>query len=272
MIKQNITQFPQILTIAGIDSSGGAGINADIVTAFAHQVYAASVVIAITAQNTYGVQATDLLPPTIIEQQFASINDDLAIRAVKTGMLGDKLHVEMVATALEKYDFGPIIIDPVMIAKGGARLLTADAIMTIKTRLLPLATLVTPNLLEAEALVNFKINNEQTLIAAAKEIQQLGAQNVLIKGGHGQGHHVKDLLLLANGQYHILANNKLATQRTHGTGDTYAAAIVSNLATGMRLVDAVFAAKEYLMNTIKKPIIVGHGHGPLNHWAQAEGE
>lgn len=268
MTNQKITQYPQILTIAGIDSSGGAGVNADIVTAFAHKVYTATVIIAVTAQNTNGVQGAELLSEDIIKQQFASINNDLAVRAVKTGMLGDSEHVKIVANALEKYEFGPIIVDPVMVAKGGARLLTNESIETVKARLIPLATLITPNLLEAEALVDLQISNDQQLIVAAKKIQAMGAKNVLIKGGHGTGQQLKDILLFENGKYIFLSNPKVPTVRTHGTGDTYAAAIASNIANGLMLEPAVIAAKGYLMNSIKSTIIIGHGHGPLNHWVK----
>ncbi|MCM0599356.1 bifunctional hydroxymethylpyrimidine kinase/phosphomethylpyrimidine kinase [Periweissella fabalis] len=267
-MSSNVQQFPQMLTVAGIDSSGGAGINADVATAFAHHVYPATVVVAVTAQNTYGVQGVQLLEPQIIEQQFASIADDLAIRAVKTGMLGDQQHVEIVAKALANYDFGPIIIDPVMVAKGGAKLLSNEAVTAVKTKLLPLATLVTPNLLEAQQLTGIEINTPDNLVTAAHILQSLGAKNVLIKGGHAIGNELTDYILLANQTEFTLVNSRVDTIRTHGTGDTYAAAIASNLALGYDLVSSIKQAKEYLYTTITNQIIVGHGHGPLNHWGR----
>ncbi|CAH0418145.1 bifunctional hydroxymethylpyrimidine kinase/phosphomethylpyrimidine kinase [Periweissella ghanensis] len=269
-MSSDLQQFPQMLTVAGIDSSGGAGINADVATAFAHHVYPATVVVAVTAQNTYGVQGATLLDTNIIEQQFASIADDLAIKAVKTGMLGDREHVEIVAAALAKYDLGPIIIDPVMVAKGGAKLLTDDAITAVKEKLLPLATLVTPNLLEAQQLTGITINTPADLAAAARALQALGAQNVLVKGGHGAGDELTDYVLLADQSAFTLVNPRLDTTRTHGTGDTYAAAIASNLALGHDLKTAITLAKDYLYATVANEIIVGHGHGPLNHWAKGE--
>ncbi|CAH0416100.1 bifunctional hydroxymethylpyrimidine kinase/phosphomethylpyrimidine kinase [Periweissella fabaria] len=269
-MTSDLQQFPQILTVAGIDSSGGAGINADVATAFAHHVYPATVVVAVTAQNTYGVQAATLLDAQIIEQQFASIADDLAIKAVKTGMLGDREHVEVVAKALANYDLGPIIIDPVMVAKGGSKLLTDDAITAVKEQLLPLATLVTPNLLEAQQLTGIEIKTPTDLVQAAKMLQTLGAKNVLIKGGHGTGDELTDYVLLADQSEFTLVNPRIDTIRTHGTGDTYAAAIASNLALGHDLTTAIKLAKSYLYATVADEIIVGHGHGPLNHWAKGE--
>lgn len=263
-----MVQFPQILTVAGIDSSGGAGINADVATAFAHHVYPATVVVAVTAQNTYGVQAAELMSSELISAQFKSIADDLAIRAVKTGMLGDAEHVRLVAQELAKYDFGPLVVDPVMVAKGGAKLLADAAITAVREELLPLATLVTPNIPEAEVLAQMAIDNVTDMHTAAVKLQNLGAKNVLIKGGHLVDEDLTDVILLADGTSFTLTGQKLPTVRTHGTGDTFAAAIVSQLALGKDLATAIRLAKTYLSATISNKIIVGHGHGPLNHWIE----
>ncbi|QBO37418.1 bifunctional hydroxymethylpyrimidine kinase/phosphomethylpyrimidine kinase [Periweissella cryptocerci] len=266
----NEQQFPQILTVAGIDSSGGAGINADVATAFAHHVYPATVVVAVTAQNTYGVQGVELMPLAFVSQQFASIADDLAIKAVKTGMLGDASHVRLVAQELRKYNFGPIVVDPVMVAKGGAKLLADDAIEAVRDQLLPLATLVTPNIPEAEVLTQMQINSVADMQQAAYKLQKQGAQNVLIKGGHLLQAELTDVVLMADGTFLTLTDRKFTTKRTHGTGDTFAAAIASQLALGKSLPVAIQLAKAYLVATISTEIIVGHGHGPLNHWIEVQ--
>lgn len=263
-------QYSQVLTIGGTDSSGGAGINADIKTLENRGVYSASVVVGVTAQNTINVQAVELLPEKLISDQFKSIADDLQIKACKTGMLGDVNRVVTVAENLSKYDFGPLILDPVMIAKGGARLLQADAIEAMKKVLIPLATLITPNIPEAEELTGIKIVNQTTMRAAAQIIQELGAKNVLIKGGHLQAQKATDYLLMEDGQETIFESPRYDTKRTHGTGDTLSACIAAELAKGASLVDAILISKKYVSESIRQVIIVGHGHGPLNHWVKID--
>ncbi|WEV70812.1 bifunctional hydroxymethylpyrimidine kinase/phosphomethylpyrimidine kinase [Lactobacillus sp. ESL0785] len=263
-----INSFPQVLTIAGTDSGGGAGIMADLKTFQMQGVFGTAVVVAVTAQNTLGVQASHLLPLEMIDAQCASLAADFNIRATKTGMLGDAEHVHQVALNLQKYDFGPITVDPVMVAKGGAHLLSADAVETVKTELLPLANLITPNLPEAQVLTGIKVTNEQQYPNLAHSLQALGVKNVLIKGGHSTDEQVRDFALLEDGSSFWVSSPRTHTKRTHGTGDTLAAAITSQLALGHTLPEAIKLAKQYVTKTIEQTIQVGHGHGPLNHWAK----
>lgn len=271
-MNNEINSFPQVLTIAGTDSGGGAGIMADLKTFQARHVFGTAVVVAVTAQNTLGVQNSFMLPKAMIDDQFAALADDLHIRACKTGMLGDAQHVRWVVTNLKKYNWGPVIVDPVMVAKGGSVLLDPDAIQTVQQQLLPLATLITPNLPEAEQLTNQKITTKKDIQQAAHQLQELGAQNVLIKGGHHLAQQVQDYVLLADGSDFWLEAPRVDTNRTHGTGDTLSACIVAELAQGHDLTTAIRYGKQYVTATIKHTIQVGHGHGPLNHWAgQKEG-
>jgi len=179
-----INEFPQALSIAGSDSGGGAGMQADLKTMQMRHGFATTVLVAIMAQNTLGVQDAMPLPKKIIDEQFSSLSADLKIRACKTGMLADTETVETVVANLRQSDFGPLVVDPVMIAKGGAHLLTDEAISTVRTKLLPLADLVTPNLPEAEALAEMTIKNNADMKKAGQRLQALGAKNVLVKGGH----------------------------------------------------------------------------------------
>jgi len=262
-----INAFPQTLTIAGTDSGGGAGIMADIKTMQERHTFATAVVVAVTAQNTLGVQDFMALPTKLIDEQFASLAADLKISACKTGMLADAEHVKIVAANLRKYDFGPLTVDPVMIAKGGAPLLAADAIDSVKQLLLPLATLVTPNLPEAQRLTGMTISNAAETKAAAHYLQQLGAKNVLIKGGHADQSEVRDFALLASGDSFWVSAPRVATKRTHGTGDTLSSCITAELAKGKTMAQAIRLAKKFVAAAIAETIQVGHGHGPLNHWA-----
>lgn len=266
MTEMNTT--PQVVTIAGADSGGGAGIQADLKTFQARNVFGMSIVLALTAQNTLGVQSSMTVDPEFITAQFDSLAADFAIRACKTGMLADTKRVEAVVENLKKVNFGPLVVDPVMIAKGGHPLLADSAIATIKTELLPLATLVTPNLPEAEVLTNRNISTDEEMIQAALVIRDLGAKNVLMKGGHRESSGAKDFLLLANGESYWLESPRVETGNTHGTGDTLSSAIVAELAKGKDLVEAVYLAKRYLQGAITNGIQVGHGHGPVNHWAE----
>ena len=265
MAKQ---QFPQALSIAGSDSGGGAGMQADLKTMQMRHVFATTVLVAITAQNTRGVQKAQVLPPAMIDAQFAALAEDLQIKAVKTGMLADSQTVQTVVQNLQRYDFGPLTVDPVMIAKGGAPLLADEAVATVRDQLLPLAALVTPNLPEAEVLTGQKIRTEAQMRQAAEHLQALGAANVLVKGGHlGADQAAVDYVLLANGRDFWLTSPRVATANTHGTGDTISACITAELAKGVDLATAIRVAKAYVTATIREGIQVGHGHGPLNHWA-----
>lgn len=266
-MMSEINSFPQTLTIAGTDSGGGAGVMADMKTMQECGVFSTAVIVAVTAQNTIGVQDFQVLSPKMINEQFDSLHDDFQIKACKTGMLADAEHVKLVYDNLKKYDFGPFVLDPVMIAKGGAQLISDEGINEVKTKLIKLATLVTPNMPEAEALIGEKIQNQDEMLEAAKKIQALGAKNVLIKGGHGDSEVVRDIVLLENGESFWMNSKRVHTARTHGTGDTISSAIVSRLALGDDMKSAILFGKDFVEAAIRNTIQVGHGHGPLNHWA-----
>lgn len=264
-------QYPQALSIAGSDSGGGAGMQADLKTIQERHVFATTVLVAITAQNTLGVQDALALPQSIIDAQFASLNADLAIKACKTGMLADVAQVKAVVANLKRYDFGPLTVDPVMIAKGGAPLLSEAAIQTVHDELLPLATIVTPNLPEAEKLTGLSIQTQTDMTQAAKQLQALGAKNIIIKGGHFTAEsESNDYVLLENGADFWMTAKRVATVRTHGTGDTLSACITAELAKGQSIKNAIQTGKAFVESAIKDGILVGHGHGPLNHWAYEE--
>lgn len=258
---------PQVVTIAGSDSGGGAGIQADLKTFQARKAFGMSIVVALTAQNTYGVQNSMPIPSTFIDDQFASLAADFVIKAAKTGMLADVERVETVARNLKKVDFGPVIIDPVMIAKGGHPLLQSEAVQTIKKQLLPLATILTPNLPEAEVLLGETIKTDQEMIAAAKKLQALGTRNIIVKGGHSQRVQAADFVLLENGEGYWLSAPRITTINTHGTGDTFSSCIAAELAKGTEMLAAIKIAKAFIQGAIAQEIYVGHGHGPTNHWA-----
>lgn len=263
---EKLQQYLEVLTIAGTDSGGGAGIQADTKTMQAHKVFSTQVIVGVTAQNTFGVQDIFPLPASMISNQFQSIFDDFEIQAVKTGALFDKEHVEIVVNNLNQYPIKNLVIDPVMVAKGGAKLLSDDAIISVKNRLLPLGVLVTPNLLEAEILSDQTIKNYDDMKSAAQKIKGFGVQNVMIKGGHSDNQtEIYDYILFSDGTELWLSAERIDTKRTHGTGDTLSSAIVSNLAKGFSLRDAIINGHGYLKKIIKNPLLIGHGHGPLNH-------
>lgn len=261
-------QFPQALSIAGSDSGGGAGMQADLKTIQERHVFATTVLVAVTAQNTLGVKDAFPLPTKIIAEQFAALDEDLQIKACKTGMLADVTRVKAVVANLKKYDFGPLTVDPVMIAKSGAPLLSEDAVAVVRDELLPLATIVTPNLPEAEKLTDQIIKTTDDMQAAAKKLQAMGVNNVVIKGGHFTAdNQSSDFVLLADGRSFRLRAPRVATANTHGTGDTLSACITAELAKGKTVEQAIRIGKQFVDATIRDGIKVGHGHGPLNHWA-----
>ncbi|MDT7013649.1 bifunctional hydroxymethylpyrimidine kinase/phosphomethylpyrimidine kinase [Levilactobacillus namurensis] len=265
-------EFPQTLTIAGTDSGGGAGIMADLKTMQERHVFGTAVVVAVTAQNTLGVQDFMALPKQLIDEQFASLAADFKIRACKTGMLADAEHVHIVVENLKKYHFGPLTVDPVMIAKGGAALLADDAVATVQKELVPLADVLTPNLPEAQRLTGLTITTSEEMEQAAVELQEMGAKNVLIKGGHeATPDKASDFVLLADGRSFWLSAPRIDTVRTHGTGDTLSSCITAELAKGTDFESAIRLGKDYVTAAIAHPIEVGHGHGPLNHWAYGQG-
>ena len=261
----------RVLAIAGSDSGGGAGIQADIKTITALGGYAATAVTALTAQNTLGVHGIFAAPPAFVAQQIAVVLDDIGADAVKTGMLGDAATIEAVADAVTRYARGiPMVVDPVMVAKGGARLLDPVAVDALIGRLLPLATVVTPNVPEAEALVRFPIPDVAAMHRAAGALLGLGPRAVLLKGGHLPGDTVVDLLATADGVEAFEAP-RIQSRHTHGTGCTLASAVATGLAQAMTLLDAVARARAYVRAAIAAAPGFGAGHGPLNHIAGAVG-
>lgn len=273
MISMDTKKPAQVLTIAGTDSGGGAGIQADLKTMQERQVFGTCVVVAVTAQNTLGVTDVAVMPRHIIDHQFAALAEDLDIKAAKTGMMANSAVVDAVVENYQKYDFGPLVVDPVMIAKGGAKLLSDEAIEAVRTRLLPLAYLITPNLPEAEKLAGMPIKNNADAKVAAARLQELGAQNVLIKGGHfSDSSESRDYVLFADGSELELASPRYENSNTHGTGDTISSVIVSEIAKGKSLKQALQIGKAFINAAISDGIQVGHGHGPLNHWAYREVE
>jgi hydroxymethylpyrimidine/phosphomethylpyrimidine kinase len=256
------------LTIAGSDSGGGAGIQADLKTFAAHGVYGTSAITAVTAQNTVGVVAVYALPADIVTAQIEAVASDIGVDAAKTGMLATAAIVEAVAAAIDTLDLPRVVVDPVFVAKSGDRLLEDAAIASIKAELIPRAFLVTPNVVEAELLSGCRIASLDDARAAARRIQGLGPTAVLIKGGHLFGDEAVDLLF--DGRvFTELKGPRLATQHTHGTGCTLSAAIAANLALGHPLVEAAARAKSYLTAAIRFAPGIGRGHGPLGHFWNA---
>ncbi|MEZ0349166.1 MAG: bifunctional hydroxymethylpyrimidine kinase/phosphomethylpyrimidine kinase [Thermus sp.] len=254
------------LTIAGSDSGGGAGVQADLKTFFRFGVYGASALTLVTAQNTLGVERVYLLPPELVYAQIQSVAEDLPVHAAKTGALGSGEIVAAVAEAVARFGLRPLVVDPVMVAKGGDSLLAEEAVAALKERLFPLADLITPNRLEAEALLGRPIRTLEEAKEAAQALLALGPKAVLLKGGHLEGEEAVDLLATREG-VQAYAAPRVATRNTHGTGCTLSAAIAALLALGKPLAEAVAEAKAYLTRALKTAPPLGHGHGPLNHWA-----
>ena len=266
---------PRLLTIAGSDSGGGAGIQADLKTFAAHGAYGMSALTAVTAQNTREVTAVHELPPEVVEAQIDAVFDDLGVDAVKIGMLASAPIVRAVAQALSRGlargeggprgDGGiPVVLDPVMVAKSGAPLLADDAVAALVDELLPLATLVTPNLPEARRMTGLPVDGEEERLAAARAVAARGPA-VLLKGGHGEGDEVVDLLVEAGGEVRRFRHPRLHTRATHGTGCTLSSAVAARLARGEALADAVQGAIEYLCGAMEAAHELGAGHGPVNH-------
>jgi len=254
----------RVLVIAGSDSGGGAGIQGDIKTITALQGYAATAITALTAQNTLGVQGIFDIPAAFIRQQILSVLDDIGADAIKTGMLHNAEIIAAVADTITPYRHIPLVLDPVMLAKGGAALLQPDAIAVLKEGLIPLAALVTPNLPEAERLSGMSIRTIDDMEKAAQAILALGCQAVLIKGGHGEGNEVHDLLLTRDYR-EIFTQPRLYTRHTHGTGCALASAIATGLAQGMTLSAAVARARRYVRKAMETAPGFGQGNGPLGH-------
>ena len=263
----DMTQIANLLIIAGSDSGGGAGIQADLKAASAMGVYAATAITAVTAQNTVGVQAVEALPPGLVAAQIASVLDDIRVDAVKIGMLGTADIVDAVARALAGYA-GPVVLDPVMVAKSGDALLPDDAVAALRDRLLPRASLLTPNLPEAARLTGQSpAGSDDAARAQGEALRALGAGAVLMKGGHSDGPICRDLLVAAEGTTAFEAP-RIDTRNTHGTGCSMASAIAAGLARGAAPEAAVRRAHGWLQGAIAAAdrLTVGHGHGPVHHF------
>lgn len=256
----------QALTIAGSDSGGGAGIQADLKTFQERRVFGLSVVTAVTAQNTLGVTDIHAIPLPSITAQLAAIAADFSPSAFKIGMLGTAETIDCVANGLREHDFGLCVLDPVMIAKGGAPLLDNDALETLKTTLVPLANVITPNIPEARCLTGIDIVDESSYYQAGEALLKLGAENAVIKGGHADGNNSVDYIFTAEGISSVSAK-RFATPHTHGTGCTFSACMAAELAKGANITYAIATAKAFITAAISHPLGIGAGHGPTNHWA-----
>lgn len=255
---------PRILVVAGSDSGGGAGIQADIKTITMLGGFATTAVTALTAQNTLGVQDVLAIDPAFVALQMKSVLTDIGADAIKTGMLGSARVIEAVAAVCESLAFGiPLVVDPVMVAKGGARLLDKGAHDALVLRLLPLASLVTPNVPEAEILTGMSIKSVRDLERAADALLGLGPSAVLMKGGHLEGDTVVDVLRTADGEQHHFEGPRVVSRSTHGTGCTLASGIATGIAEGLTLQGAVARARDYVVQAIRLAPGLGKGHGPL---------
>lgn len=258
------------LSIAGSDSGGGAGIQADIKAMQANGVFATTVITAVTAQNTVAVTDAFDLPLDIIEAQFDALFDDIRIDAVKTGMLSSAAIIELVARKLRERNVERLVIDPVMVSKSGFRLLAADAVGALRSELLPLATVITPNAPEAGDLVGGTVSSLADAKEAARAIHEMGAEAVLVKGGHLTGEKSAIDVLFDGTQMHTFEAPFLDERFTHGTGCTYAAAISAGLARGFTLKESVARAKRYVTEAVRHGFAIGAGHGPTHHFYYLE--
>ena len=255
----------RVLIVAGSDSGGGAGIQADIKAVTAMNGFAATAITALTAQNTEGVHGVIGIEPAFIAQQIEVVLTDIGADALKTGMLHSAAVIEVVAARIARHAAGtPLVVDPVMVAKGGHRLLLSEAEAALRDTLLPMAALITPNLPEAEVLVGFPVRVEADMKRAAERLAVLGAGAVLMKGGHLEGDRVVDLLF-HEGRFDRFEDARIQSRSTHGTGCTLASAIAAGLAQKMTLRDAVARARDYVRRAIETAPGFGRGHGPLNH-------
>jgi hydroxymethylpyrimidine/phosphomethylpyrimidine kinase len=254
------------LTIAGSDSGGGAGIQADLKTFQELGVFGTSALTAVTAQNTLGVHGVYPISVEAVKKQIDAVASDIGVDALKTGMLFSVDIIEAVASKIKEHRFTNVIVDPVMIAKGGAPLLQEEAMDALKTMLLPLALVVTPNIPEAEAISGLTIKSEEDKKEAAKAIAALGVKNVLIKGGHDEGAKTHDLLYDSEAFY-TFTGKRIDTKDTHGTGCTFSAAMTAAIAKGASVQTAAETAKQFIQAAIEDGINIGSGHGPTNHWA-----
>ena len=262
-------EIKTVLTIAGSDSCGGAGLQADIKTISSLGLYAASAITAVTAQNTMGVRAIEAVSPAMLSAQIEAVLEDFDVKAIKIGMIYNSENVTAIRESLQKCGYqGPIVLDPVLVATSGDSLSGETLVKAMQTELFPIATLVTPNMPETEVLSGMKVGNMDDMrTAAGKIIRNYGVKNVLVKGGHSSGDQMTDLLLSADGREQLYSAPKIDSRNTHGTGCTLSSAIASFLALELELPEAVQQAKTYVHNAIAaaRELNTGHGHGSLNH-------
>lgn len=254
---------PRILTIAGSDSGGGAGIQADLKTIMALGGYGMSAITAITAQNTLGVIESEILSPALVKSQIEAVTSDIGVDAVKTGMLGNAAMIKMLSPILPELK-APFVLDPVMVAKGGASLLAKDAVRALQDELVPVSSVITPNIPEAEMLAGMQVHTLSHMRQAAGWMLEMGAQAVLLKGGHMTGDTLVDLLIWEGGEA-VYESQRIDTPHTHGTGCTLASAIATGLGHGLELPQAIKQARDYVRQAILAAPGFGAGHGPMDH-------
>lgn len=255
------------LTIAGSDSGGGAGIQADLKTFQELEVFGMSALTAVTAQNTLGVHGVYPMTTEAVAKQIQAVGEDIGVDALKTGMLFDAEIIEIVAKNIKYFKWENVVVDPVMIAKGGASLLLQEAISALKKHLLPLAKVITPNIPEAEVLTGMTIQTVEDKMEAARKLHEIGVKNIVIKGGHDEDPFESTDLLYDGKEFYTFTSKRITTKNTHGTGCTFSAAITAELAKGSSVYDAVVTAKDFIQAAIEDDLMLGKGHGPTNHWA-----
>ncbi len=267
MKNEEPLRYTRVLSIAGSDSGGGAGIQADLKTFAALGCYGMTAITALTAQNTLGVSGIHGVPPEMLKAQLSAVLDDIGVDAVKIGMLHAPEIVRTVAWALKHYQVQRVVLDPVMVATSGDRLIAPDTVQVLVDELFPLATVITPNLDEAALLLDRPIVHVHELEAAARDLLAKGAPAVLLKGGHLPGEEVTDLLVARSGMVQRLSSPRIESRNTHGTGCTLSSAIAAHLALGEPLDRAVARARAYILQAIEQgaDVYIGAGHGPLNH-------
>ncbi|MEM9907490.1 MAG: bifunctional hydroxymethylpyrimidine kinase/phosphomethylpyrimidine kinase [Cyanobacteria bacterium P01_D01_bin.44] len=262
----SLSPIPVALTIAGSDSGGGAGIQADLRTFAFHQIHGTSALTCITAQNTRGVTRVDALPPEAVIAQITAVVDDIGVQAAKTGMLLNQPIIAAVADTLKSGVIAQTVVDPVMVSRAGAQLIDDDAIAALCSQLIPLATVLTPNRYEAQMLSGIEIDTVADMKTAAEKIRLLGPQTVVVKGG-GFDNELRGIDVWFDGQQlEVLETETVQTQDTHGTGCTLSAAIAANLARGLAPFDAVVQAKHYVTQALKHALRIGQGQGPVGHF------
>lgn len=266
MVAKDAALIPVAMTIAGSDSGGGAGIQADLRTFAFHKVHGTSALTCITAQNTLGVNRVDALPPEAVTAQVEAVVEDIGVQAVKTGMLLNREIISAVARIFSETSIAPLVVDPVMVSRAGTQLIDNDAIATLRTLLIPLATILTPNRYEAQILSGLQINSLEDMQVAAQRIYKLGSSAILVKGGNMPGELRGVDVWFDGDRLEVLKTETIDTINTHGTGCTLSAAIVANLALEQEPLTAVKAAKAYVTTALHYALHIGKGQGPVGHF------